>query len=163
MGSGESIPGGDYDIIFSNFVLHWCKDKDLVFKEVTRTLKHGGMFGFIALADYNAVEQMYTPASMFSPECHRYILEHVHIESYERMLTSLTATNCFSIKYSKKHFHDVVFDDISELVEFHMTHYGRGKFGAEHFNIEVMKQRYGEGIITFTFSYITVVAERTQI
>ena len=30
-GSAENIPGGDYGLVFSNHVLHWCNDKNLVF------------------------------------------------------------------------------------------------------------------------------------
>ena len=41
-GIAENIPGTDYDLVFSNHVIHWCKDKDLVFKQVHKSLKKGG-------------------------------------------------------------------------------------------------------------------------
>ena len=46
-GKAEDISGGNYDVVFSNFVLHWCEDKDIVFKQVMRSLKEGGKFGFV--------------------------------------------------------------------------------------------------------------------
>ena len=45
-GSAYEIPGTDYDYVFSNYVLHWIKDKDLVFKQVSKALKKGGEFAF---------------------------------------------------------------------------------------------------------------------
>ena len=46
-GSVNSIPGNDYDLVFSSCVLHWIEDKDSVFKHVSRCLKSGGRFGFV--------------------------------------------------------------------------------------------------------------------
>ena len=48
-GIAENIPGTDYDLVFSNHVIHWCKDKDLVFKQVHKSLKKGGKFAFFLL------------------------------------------------------------------------------------------------------------------
>ena len=41
-GSAEAIPGGDYDLIFSNHVLHWCKDRQAAFDNIAMSLKPGG-------------------------------------------------------------------------------------------------------------------------
>lgn len=46
-GRAESIPGDlMYDYIFSNFVLHYCENKDKVLEQVGTRLKQGGKFGF---------------------------------------------------------------------------------------------------------------------
>ena len=52
-GKAEDIPGTDYDIVFSNYVLHWCMDKDLVFKQVSKCLKKGGKFVFTLILNSN--------------------------------------------------------------------------------------------------------------
>ena len=44
-GSASNFPGirsMSYDIIFSNFVIHWISDKQEVFKNMFGSLKHGG-------------------------------------------------------------------------------------------------------------------------
>ena len=48
-GKAEDIQGTDYDIVFSNHVIHWCMDKDLVFQQVSKSLKKGGKFAFTVI------------------------------------------------------------------------------------------------------------------
>ena len=60
-GKAEDIPGTDYDIVFSNYVLHWCMDKDLVFQQVSKCLKKGGKFAFtLILKNDMGSEQMFS-------------------------------------------------------------------------------------------------------
>ena len=161
-GSGESIPGDNYDIVFSNSVLHWCKDKNLVFSNIAKSLKKGGKLGFVALADYDVVGDLYSPAEMFSPEFHKYMLEHTYPASSEVYKDAATA-NGFEVVYYRKHLHEWKFDSVFKLVEFYMTHFGQENFGIESFNIAAMKEHYGEGSITFNMPYITVLAvKKTQ-
>ena len=155
-GRAEDIPGGDYDVVFSNSVLHWCKDKDTLFEEVAKSLKKGGMFGFVTPADFDAEEQFYTPANMVSRECRKVMVNDVHIVSSEK-IRQLCSTNNFTVTYFHKHLREWVFKDVYKLIEFHMTHY-KGQFDISHFNVEAMKKHYGEGEIIITIPYITVVA-----
>ena len=154
-GSGEDIPGTDYDIVFSNSVLHWCKNKDLVFKQVNKSLKEGGTFGFVTPADFDPEKQFFSPANMFSSECRQAMLNDVHhISSYEFL--QLAADNNFSLIYFKKHFRKWRFEDVNALVVFHLTHY-KGQFSSSHFNTELMKEHYGDGEIVISIPYITVI------
>ena len=43
-GSTEAIPGDNYDIVFSNYILHWVKDKNIAFQNVFHSLKPLGIF-----------------------------------------------------------------------------------------------------------------------
>ena len=157
-GSGENsnVFGGDYDIVFCNSVLHWCKDKNLVFKNVAKSLKPGGTFGFVTPADFNVEKHFFTPAKMFSHECHKALLNHVHHASSETFL-SIAAANNLKVTHFSKHLREWKFENVSKLIEFHMTHY-KGQLGPEHFNVEAMENHYGNGSISFTIPYITVVA-----
>ena len=40
----QSFPAGEYDIIFSNLVIHWIDDKKAVFNRVYANLRPGGCF-----------------------------------------------------------------------------------------------------------------------
>lgn len=46
LGDCENLPykDGSFDLIFSNFVLHYCEDIKRAFSEIARTLKAGGHF-----------------------------------------------------------------------------------------------------------------------
>ena len=46
-GSSESFPSGPYDIVFSNHVMHWIKDKESAFRNVYENLKVGGRLAFV--------------------------------------------------------------------------------------------------------------------
>ena len=46
-GSSENFPPGPYDLIFSNLVLQWIKNKEYTFKYVYDNLKSGGVFAFL--------------------------------------------------------------------------------------------------------------------
>ena len=46
-GTHKSIPGRDYDVIFSDHVLHYCPDKGAVIKHFASKLKPGGTLAII--------------------------------------------------------------------------------------------------------------------
>ena len=46
-GRAENLSKGVYDLVFSNYVLHWIEDKKTVFESVYRSLKAGGRFGIV--------------------------------------------------------------------------------------------------------------------
>ena len=57
--SAEDIPGDGYDLVFSNHVLHWYKDLDIVFGQVANKLKAGRLFAF------NCVKKVNQPTEIF--------------------------------------------------------------------------------------------------
>ena len=157
VGSGEDISGTDYDIVFSNSVLHWCIDKDRVFKQVAKSLKSGGRFGFVVTADFNITTTMYSPKDLFSPECRQYLINQVHLPSINELL-HLLINNNFNLKFFNEHLREWRFTDVNKLIEFHMTHL-KGVFDETHFNTEAFMKFYGEGDIVVKMPYITVIAE----
>ena len=156
--SGEDIPGGGYNIVFCNSVLHWCKDKDFVFKQVEKSLTVGGTFGFVTPTDFDVINEFFTPATMFSSECRQAMIDGVHHVSSNEILR-LASVNDFSLTYFKKHFRKWRFEDVNKLIEFHLTHY-KGQFDSSDFNTEAMKEHYGKGKIVFTIPYITVIMNK---
>jgi ubiquinone/menaquinone biosynthesis C-methylase UbiE len=155
--SAEELPLQQFDAIFSNFVLHWCKEKAKIFKEVAKRLQEGGKFGFVIPADFDNIETFFTPASMFNSECREVMINTMHIPCSERVKELLLESN-FAIAKLEKHEVDWVFNDVNELIEFYMTHLKDQTQKA--FNFEAMKHHYGDGKIVITTSYITVVATK---
>ena len=45
-GSDATFPEGPYDLVFSNQVIHWVADKDVLLSRVYESLKSGGKFAF---------------------------------------------------------------------------------------------------------------------
>ena len=112
----------------------------------------------MAVADFSTTDEFFTPAEMFTPECHDIISKDACVTTASDIYKDAVSTSNFKIIHFKKHIREWKFDDISKLIEFHMTHHGRGNFGREHFNADAMKRRYGEGSISFHMPYITVLA-----
>ena len=94
-GSSEDFPKDQYDIVFSNYVLHWIKDKKAVFEIVYQNLKPGGCFAFNAL---ESLPSLLGPLlDLMGPDISKRIRDAWHFvpfEAYEEM-----AVQCgFSLK-----------------------------------------------------------------
>ena len=62
VGSSEAFPSGPYDLVFSNHVIHWIKDKKDLFVKVYDSLNVGGTFAFVCVTEtYTRVLDMYEP------------------------------------------------------------------------------------------------------
>ena len=46
-GCGESFPEGQYDLIFSNYAIHYIENKQPTFERVYKNLRPGGQFAFV--------------------------------------------------------------------------------------------------------------------
>lgn len=152
----ENIPGGDYDMVFANHVMHWCDDIESVFKSVAKSLKQGGKFGFVTSADFDHRETFFSPAEMFTQEGYQAMVNQVH--SYPSdTYTSFAAANGLKVTHISKHMRDWKFDGVAKLVEFYMTHY---QTCGSHFNVEAMKKHHGNGKISIVVPIITVVVQK---
>ena len=153
-GVAEHIPGSNFDVVFSNAVLHWCEDKDRVFKEVAKSLKKGGKFGYVTPTNFSVEREFCTPADMFSAECREYMIEIIHVPTSDE-LHSLASDNGFVTLYSKETIREYRFNNVYKLIEFYMTH--MHKYSDEHYITEAMKRHYGEEEIVFMMPCTTAV------
>jgi ubiquinone/menaquinone biosynthesis C-methylase UbiE len=155
-GRAESIPGDGYDMVYSNYVLHWCEDKELVFKQVHKCLKPGGKFGFVAstYSDFTTL----IPSDMISTEYKEATTTMYHPPTMDEFKRHL-ANNNFEIlsveEKEKKHNMGNV-DKLIDAMMFH-TH---GKFDRTHFNVDALNRHFGEGDISFSVpSCVAVVSK----
>ena len=115
---------GDYDIIYSSNVLHWCKDKDLVFKQISKTLKIGGKLSIVVTGTkYNICDNIFSPTDLTLDPAHR---QHIIDQIYPftpRMITNLATCNGFEIEYLGEHWHEWKFEDIQKLIEFYLVNW----------------------------------------
>ena len=120
--SAEDIPGGGYDLVFSNHVLHWCNDIDLVFRQVASKLKTGGIFAFMCVTQQSA------PPEMFSDALKRALtFSTINKEVVKNLASSYSFTQFFFNVHECIH----VFESVLEMVRFFMVH-THGKFDETH-------------------------------
>ncbi len=101
-GRAEEIPESDYDAVFSNSVLHWCEDKEKVFKQVFNSLKKGGKFGFVTPSDFDIAKEFCTPEDMATPECRQHMIRSSQVPSSDD-LHNLALKSGFKTIHSKQH------------------------------------------------------------
>lgn len=157
-GRAELIPveDSDFDIIFSSYVLHWCKDINAVLKESASKMKRGGKFGFVAIRGYT--NELLVPENMFSQEFRAAFISNIHPINQDE-LQQFASDNNFTIKYLKEHSLDREFGSVSELIEYYITHF-QGRYGETHFNAEAMKKHYGEGNFCIKIDLVTALLEK---
>ena len=161
-GRAQDIPGTDYDIVFANYILHLCEDKDLVFQQVAKSLKPGGKFGFVCSTKFD-IRKKLGPAEMFSAEfykCRDDGFFGAQIDEYLRI-----ASSHFEIIYSTEKEYKKEFKDVYSLVEHYKiyTRPAHGVFDDTHFNIEAMKEYYGEGKVAKTYpGMICILSKKLQ-
>lgn len=153
-GTAVDIPGGDYDAVFSNGVLHWCEDKGTIFKTVLKSLKEMGKFGFVIPNNFDIIEQFCTPADMFSDEYRQYFMSKYHIPSTKELCNIIDVSG-FQKTHMCEHIREFKFESVAKLIEFFRTTFS--KFDGHHYNVEAMKRRYGDGEIVFKVPCTTVI------
>ena len=161
----DSISGQDYDVVFSNYVLHWIKDKESVFRNVNKCLKIGGKFGFVtSMGTYSTFFEdrgMLTPPEAYSPEFlenHKGALTLLTVEEHKR----IASAHHFDIVMMKEGVCEFEFKNIEELVEFHMTH-ALGRFDRTHFNTSLLQKHYKGRKVSFKIPYVTAVLSKLQL
>ena len=161
-GSAVCIPddgvGELYDLVFCNFVLHWVKDKDAVFKEVSAKLKSGGKFGFVCL-NHDVIKAMSRPPLVYSPQLVEAFASRMHYTPWEE-LSQIVSKNGFEVVDTKFFAVTQKFSGFSEFVRFHMAHMG-GEYDQKHFNADAVREHYGEGEISIDDDVISVVLCKT--
>eukprot|EP00118_Oscarella_pearsei_P012465 m.92191 g.92191 ORF g.92191 m.92191 type:complete len:221 (+) comp36717_c0_seq5:699-1361(+) len=55
--SADAVATGPYDVVFSSSVLHWVKNKEPDFRNVFKSLKSGGIFGFTSLDRLSQIQE----------------------------------------------------------------------------------------------------------
>ena len=165
VGGAESIPMGDYDIIYSSNVLHWCKDKDLVFKQISKTLKIGGQLGIIVTGtkDYNIGEILFQPTDLLLDPAHRqHMMDQIHPFS-PRLITNLATSHGFEIMYLNEHWQKWKFEDIQKLIKFYLTNWKyQGVFAENDFDLGAIEKHFRGREIVVNIPYITAVAKKMK-
>ncbi len=141
-GFAERLPEGMYDLVYSNFVLHWIKDKKAVFEQISKVLKKDGMLGLCVSMEFD-VGEVFFPESekLISNEFKSYFLDQVYLLKMEE-LQEYASKYCFEIQHFDTEDATFTFDDANELIKFHMTHGLDNNFTKDHFNKKAIENFY---------------------
>ena len=146
---GETFPEGPYDLVFSNYVLHWIEDKEPVFKRVSENLCTGGKFAFIIEMEHAPL--LFEALGFFEPEklilLDRKIF-HVALEK----LAEMAIRKGFVVTYKKLDNDHFLFPDVDTLLQFLYASSG-GELDPQKANKELLekfKQKYSDKTVDFS-------------
>lgn len=143
LGSADGIPGGDYDLIFCNYVLHWVRNNEAAFASVARKLKPGGRFAFITLdvITQKVIEQHMGWASQK--------LKQMFVGGLKGLSKGdvkwLARQNNFQVEDLRTGAYALEFDDVDDCVASYMIHVSVLK--ESDFDKEKIRKSYGPGKI----------------
>ena len=118
-GSASNFPGigsESYDIVFSNYVIHWIPDKHEVFKNMFKSLKRGGKIAF----QYNGHLFPFLSSAYkeLNPENAERIYEMFHCEERPKIEQYCSSVGFHIIESYDNLSTQIVFESIESLLNF---------------------------------------------
>ena len=151
----RTFPEGQYDLIFSNTVVHWIRDKRALFEKVYKNLKVGGQFVFVTFDGSPKVsheivrrlfEELVSPdffEDLYSTKCFcQSFSEYEALASSFRFIKESAET----VKHTMK------FKNVDDCIEKYFSSLHRGAFDPEKFDkqkLQEIKEEYGNGPIVY--------------
>lgn len=147
-GAAENIPEGNYDLIFTNHVLHWCKDRSRVFAQIASSLKSNGKFACNCVAQSSEKDDTF---DFVSAEHKKYLSKFVD----ENEFGELISKHNFVTVHKSRHECVHTFNDKNEYISFFCTHQ---KFDKTDFNLDVLDIKLQkDGFLLFKYEVLTYI------
>ena len=139
--AGDNFPEDQYDLVFSNYVLHWIEDKEAVFKRVHANLRPGGEFAItLAITLPPLCAELF---EIMEPDKKKAILQFHHFASVSELLKLAIATG-FTVANQEMGVGRLLFSDYDSALEF-MYASTNGQVdpaNADKVQLEQLKQKY---------------------
>ena len=155
-GRGEDIPGHDYDIVFSNYVIHWCREREKIFSQVHQCLKKGGKFGFVAISGKEGLNEVVKSGMVSSEfeEAARNMMVPLSSDQYAQL-----ALDCkFEVVCRENDKRVWRYESVEKYVEMLQTD-SEGRFDSTHFHVDAIKKHFEGREITFSIPFCTIVCK----
>ena len=162
----STFPPGEYDIIFSNLVIHWIDDKEALFKRVYANLCPGGRFVFSTPNNCYPIPEIGEKlfSTMVNPNfLHEMLnkkMKFLNEMEYEAMANA-TGFCPISVKITD---HFPKWKNLDEYID-SMHGWFHGGFNPTQFDqgtLQAIKKEYGEGPVTQSKSIMLVYALLTK-
>ena len=153
---GETFPEDKYDLVFSNYVLHWIEDKEAVFKRVHANLRPGGQF-------------TYTLCQALPPLCAELLktmksnieraIVQMHYFTTVSELQELATTTGYTVAYQEMGVSRLPFLDYDSALDFlyASTNGQINPATADKTGLEQLKQKYTNKSVEFAEEYATFI------
>ena len=138
----EHLPGEHYDFIFSNFVLQWIKNKEVIFQQAQRILKKGGYLALVGVAK----NHMFLTQGVTSKAFQEDTLNSLHDVKAEEMdhFARVHDFESISIRSDEAYFDC---KSLQGIIDFFKTHSPSKMYDESHFNMERMKEHFKDNFV----------------
>jgi len=130
-GSAEVIPGEAYDLVFTNHVLHWCKNRPRAFAEIARCLKPKGKIACSCCLQSDSEDDTF---KFVSQEHQKYLATFVTEAEFHEFEME------YHFKTTHKSVHECVhsFNTVEDYIRFFSTHQ---KFDESDFDLSTLHHK----------------------
>ena len=150
-----TFPKDQYDLVFSNYVLHWIKDKAAVLKNVHQNLKPGGQFAFTVPEHQPVViEQL---DKMVGPE----MMQGFHWMSAPEY-NHLATTIGFKVTSSETEVKPLNFATVEDLLQWYCAT-TEGRFNPDKLDptvLKAFKQSFSDRPIDIGLHRVTIIVTK---
>ena len=140
VGSDQTFPEDQYDIVVAIHVIHWIKDKEATFKRVYDNLKPGGKFGFTTFHGNATPDLLVEIAQLCGPAAYDAVTNSILFETGEYFNDLAKATG-FNVSLLDIRDGTNDFPSLDAFIDFY---YGvfYGKFDRTSPALDDIKKRY---------------------
>ena len=139
----EHLPGEHYDLIFSNFVIHWIKNKEAIFQQAQGILKPGGHLAFVGSTQNHTV---FPPQDVISKIFQDDVLNSLYDVKIEEMdhFAKVYDFEAISIRSDKAHFDC---KSLQGVMDYFMTHSPSKMYDESLFNMARMEEHFKDNFV----------------
>ena len=150
----DNMPGENYDIIYSNYVLHWIPNNKDIFGPIARLLKKGGRFAFHTL-------------DVISKEiCDRYYgwsdknwssLNNTVSGLTENDVKTLAEENHLEVKLLESGSFKIEYENVEDFIQGHLVH---GTTSRDLYDEKKLSDFFGDGKITVLLPRVSAILQK---
>ncbi len=155
----DNIPGGDFDLIYSNYVLQWIKDHGVVFGRIASKLKAGGRFAFNIMSAITP-EKTQEVLGWASDELIEVVLaplKGLSVDDVQR----LAVENGFEVDHLQSGMYEREYDSVEEYIEVAFLAQGQGT--REMYDVEKIRKFFGPGKIKEIFKTTIAILRKESV
>ena len=155
VGSDQTFPEDQYDIVVATDVMQWIKDKEATFKRVYDSLKPGGKFGFTTSNGVLAPDLLIEVAQLCGPEAYDVVMNSVYYETGE-YFSDLAGATGFNVTFLDTRDRNKTFPSLNKYIDFFYAVY-QGKFDRASPALDEIKKRYEGQPVTVIGKRLTAI------
>ena len=155
VGSDQTFPEDQYDMVVATDVIHWIKDKEATFKRVYDNLKPGGKFGFTTFHGNATPDLMIEIAQLCGPAAYDVVMNSILYETGE-YFSDLAGATGFNVSLLDIRDRKKTFSSLNAFIDFFYAIFS-GNFDRTSPALDDIKKRYKGQSVQIEVKRLTMV------